>query len=179
MKPQTDRLRRELDDVLQRGHALVARLDDQTLQRRPSAESWSVAECLDHLSATAELYVRRFRRTLDAATVRSQQPREPLSMKGWLLVTFMEPPVRRLRLKLPTQKIAPLPMPSRDVLVQRFEEMHRQLAALLEESDGYDRLKLRVTTPASKHLKITLVDGFSLLTAHARRHLWQAERAAG
>jgi hypothetical protein len=179
MKPHTDRLRRELDDVLQRGSALVARLDDQTLQRRPSAESWSVAECVDHLSATAELYVRRFRRTLDAATVRSEQPRESLSVKGWLLVTFMEPPVRRLRLKLPTPKLAPAPMPSRDALVQRFEDMHRQLAMLLEESDGYDRLKLRVTTPASKHLKITLVDGFSLLTAHCRRHLWQAERAAG
>jgi hypothetical protein len=179
MKPQTDRLRREFDEVLRHGSALVGRLDDQALQRRPSADSWSVAECVDHLSATAELYVRRFRRTLDAATLRSEQPRERLSLRGWLLVTFMEPPVRRLRLKLPTQKIAPAGMPSRDALLQRFEDMHRQLAALLEESDGYDRLKLRVTTPASKHLKITLVDGFSLLTAHARRHLWQAERAAG
>ena len=178
MKPHTERLHREFDEVIRHAGELVSRLDDAALHRRPSAGSWSVAECVDHLSATAEMHVRRFRRTLDAATARNGSNREKLSWRGRFFVYIMEPPVGRVRLPLPTSKLAPAEMRSREALMQRFGEMHRQLLALLDESDAFDRNRLRVTTPASKRITITLVDGFSLLAAHARRHLWQAERAA-
>ena len=47
MKPQTERLQREFDDVVRQGSALVERLDDAALQRRPEPDAWSVAECVD------------------------------------------------------------------------------------------------------------------------------------
>lgn len=177
MKPHTERLQREFGDVVRKADELVARLDDVALHKRPSADSWSVAECIDHLSATAEMHVRRFRRALDAATARNGSDREKLSWRGRLAVYIMEPPVGRVRLRLPTSKLAPAETISRGILMSRFRDSHGQLLALLDESDGFDRNRLRVTTPASKRITITLVDGFSLLAAHARRHLWQAERA--
>jgi hypothetical protein len=178
MKPHTERLQREFEEVVRRGNELAARLDEAALRKRPAENSWSVAECLDHLSATAEMHVRRFRRTLDEATVRNGSTEEKLTWRGRLFVHIMEPPVGRIRLPLPTAKLAPVRMESREALMERFADMHDQLLALLIESDALDRNRLRVTTPASKRITITLVDGFSLLAAHARRHLWQAERAA-
>ncbi|HEX8254801.1 MAG TPA: DinB family protein [Thermoanaerobaculia bacterium] len=177
MKPETERLRGELEDAVRRARELAARLDDAALMRRPSEQSWSVAECLDHLSATGELYVRRLRRVLEAATVRSDNPVEKPSFAGRMFLKIMEPPVRRMRVKIPTQKLAPREMPSRNELLQRFDQTHAQLIALLEESDAYDRTKLRVGTPASKLIKITFIDAFAVMASHARRHLWQAERA--
>jgi uncharacterized damage-inducible protein DinB len=177
MKPHTQRLQSEFEEIVRRGSDLVTRLDDAALQRRPSADGWSVAECIDHLSATGELYVRRLRRAFDEGPARSAQAEERLSLFGRLLVRIMEPPVRRIRLKVPTAKLDPGAPVSREALVQRFAEVHAQLGALITESDALDRRRLRVTTPASKRVKITLLDGLSLLAAHGRRHLWQAERA--
>jgi hypothetical protein len=51
------------------------------------------------------------------------------------------------------------------------------LIRILEESDAINRSKIKVNSPASRYVKLRLLDGFSILTAHARRHLWQAERA--
>jgi len=179
MKPHTERLQKEFEDVVRQTDALVARLDDGALQRRPSESAWSVTECIDHLSATAEMFTRRIRRALDAATVRSADPREKLSFLGGLYVRFLEPPVRRLRVPIPTAKLAPSAiLPSREELLRRFHQSHADLQALLLESDPFDRSKLRAATPASKRITVTLLDGFSALTAHARRHLWQAERTA-
>jgi hypothetical protein len=179
MKPHTERLRAEYMDVVRRGRELVARLDDAALTRRPAAGGWSAAECLDHLSATAELYVRRLRHVLDEAAVRSDSPDEKHSLTGRLFLYIMEPPVRRFRVKIPTEKLAPRELPARTDLLQRFDEMHAQLMSVVEESDPFDRSKLRVPSPASKRITMTLLDALALLASHARRHLWQAERAVG
>lgn len=176
MKPETERLRRELEDAVRRARELAARLDDTALTRRPSEQAWSVAECLDHLSATGELYAKRLRRVLESATVRTDNPVEKPTFAGRMFLKIMEPPVRRMRVKIPTPKLAPRQMPSRNELLQRFDETHAQLLALLDESDAYDRTKLRVGTPASNLIKMTFVDAFSVIASHARRHLWQAER---
>ncbi len=178
MKPQTERLRQEYDDVIRRAKALVGRLDDRALVRRPGDAAWSAAECVDHLSATAEMYVRRMRRVIDASGARSDSPNEKHSLTGRMFLYIMEPPVRRMRVKIPSEKLAPRALPSRDELLRRFDEMHAQLIGLLVESDALDRTRIRVPSPASKRVTLSLLDAFALLASHARRHLWQAERAA-
>ena len=178
MKPQTERLRKEYEDVIGRAKALVARLDDGELVCRPGDASWSAAECVDHLSATADMYVRRMRRVIDGAAARSDSPNEKHSLTGRMFLYIMEPPVRRMRVKIPTEKLAPRALPSRDELLHRFDETHAQLVSLLAESDPLDRTRIRVPSPASKRITLSLLDAFALLASHARRHLWQAERAA-
>ena len=177
MKPETTRLHGEFDEVVQRCNALAASLDDAALMRRPAPESWSVAENLEHLSATAATYNRRIRRRLDAATVSDRFLKEKKSFVGRVWLGFVEPPVR-MRLKVPAKALQPGEITSRDALLARFGETHATLIALLEESDAYDRMRLRIPTAFAKRITVTLYDAFIVLAAHGRRHLAQAERAA-
>ena len=174
MNRQTERLRREFEDVVRRGKALAAGFDDATLMRRPAERSWSRAECLEHLSATAEEYARRIRAALDRAGHTTPRPRERMSLFGWLFLRFMEPPVRK-KLRVPNRVFKPGAVTTREALLARFEEQHATLIALLEESDTRDRRRLRVPDPVGK-FTIPLYDTFAILAAHGRRHLWQAER---
>jgi hypothetical protein len=175
MKPETTLLRNEFAEVVQRGNALAARLDDAALMRRPAEEKWSVAENLEHLSATAATFGRRIRRQLDVSHVVDVTTDEKRSFAGRIWLRLVEPPVR-LRLKVPAAALQPGEIVSRDMLLARFDETHAALIALLEESDGYDRMRLRIPTPFAKRLSVSLLDSFAVLAAHGRRHLWQAER---
>lgn len=176
MKPETTRLRSEFEEVVRRGHALAASLDDVALMRRPAPASWSAAENLEHLSATAATYNRRIRRRLDASSVSHSTSKEKTSIIGRMWLGLVEPPVR-WRLKVPAAALQPGEIVSRDALLARFAETHGTLIALLDESDAYDRMRVRIQTAFAKRITVTLYDGFVVLAAHGRRHLLQAERA--
>lgn len=176
MKAETSKLRSELEEVVRRGNALAATLDDAALMRRPAPESWSVAENLEHLSATAATFGRRIRRRLDASVVADRVTKERRSIAGRIWLHLVEPP-SRLRLKVPAAALQPGEIVSRDALLARFADTHGELIALLDASDAYDRMRLRVPTPFAKRITVTILDAFAVLAAHGRRHLWQAERA--
>jgi len=175
MNEQTVRLRSELEEIMRRGKELVASVDDAVLTRRPAEGSWSAAECIEHLNISAEKYVRRFRRALDAGPKLAPRAQEKLTWRGRFFVWLAEPPPRR-KLAAP-RGYAPQSAPPREELVARYVFLHAELIRMLEESDAIDRSKILVNSPASRYIKLRLLDGYSLLTAHARRHLWQAERA--
>lgn len=177
MKLETVRLGGEFNEVIRGGNELAAQLDDATLMRRPASMSWSVAENLEHLSATAATFGRRIRRLLDGATEQSVATKERRTIVGRVWLSLVEPPVR-LRLKVPAAALQPGEIGSRELLLTRFGETHATLIALLDESDAYDRTRLRIPTPFAKRVTVTLLDSFVVLAAHGRRHLWQARRAA-
>lgn len=176
MKNETLRLRGELEAVVHRGNELVARLDDERLMRRPAPASWSVAENVEHLSATAATFARRIRRKLDASTVQQTATHERPSIMGGIWRRLVEPPVR-VKLKVPAAALQPGEIVSRDALLVRFDETHGALLALLDESDSYDRMRVRISTPFARRITVNLLDTFAVLAAHGRRHVWQAERA--
>lgn len=177
MKLETTRLHGEFDEVVRRCNALAVSLDDEALMRRPAPASWSVAENLEHLSATAATFSRRIRRRLDATTTSDTFSREKKSFVGSVWLGLVEPPVR-VRLKVPAAALQPGEIVSRDALLARFGETHATLIALLDESDAYDRMRLRIPSAFAKRITVTLYDAFIVLAAHGRRHLWQAERVS-
>jgi hypothetical protein len=178
MKGQTERLHREFEDIARRGAELVTSLDDEALVRRPSEQGWSAGECIQHLSITAEEYVRRVRRVLDGAVRTADARDESLTFIGRMMVRVAEPPAGRIKIKTPSPEFLPGELQTRDELLARFQRSHAAMVAIIAESDAYDRRRLKVASPGSDRMKLPLVDTFSLLAAHARRHLWQAARAA-
>lgn len=149
---------------------------DEALRRRPAENSWSAAECIEHLSVATETYVRRIRRALETARRRAPRKKEKLSFVGSIYIRFMEPPVRR-RLPAPKGLMPGAVAENRDALLARFDQTHRALIELIEETDAFDRTGIKLRSPI-RLIKVSLLDSFALLAAHDRRHLWQAERAA-
>jgi hypothetical protein len=175
MHEGTQRLCRELREAVLRGRALITAADDAKLYQRPGEASWSAAECVEHLSLTAEKYNRRIRRMLETAKTRPAGGPAKHTIIGRILLSMMEPPVRR---KLPAPKgFVPGSGDPRDVLLARYEAAHEELIKLIEETDAIDRTRVKVPSPATNLIRISLHDAFALISAHTRRHLWQAERA--
>jgi hypothetical protein len=46
----------------------------------------------------------------------------------------------------------------------------------MDASDGLDLANLKFTSPFFKLLRLSVIAGFTVITAHERRHLWQAEQ---
>ena len=156
-------------------------LDDETYNRRPAKDSWSAAECIEHLSATA----REMLPSLDGGI---RQARE----RGWLA----HGPFQYSRLgdwfvgfavadELPPKKRAKAPKlyqpPQRRYelaqAVQGFQSLQDDLIQRLQLASGVDLARAKVKSPAMSLVKLSLGQWFRLLEGHQRRHLWQAREA--
>jgi hypothetical protein len=76
-------------------------------------------------------------------------------------------------LKAP-RKIRPRTSPPLADAFAAFRASHAQVRAFLREHSDLDLAGAMFPNPFIKGLRLSLATGFNVLTAHARRHLWQA-----
>ena len=57
LTPEIDDFRRQFEQLSADADALVAPLTDAQFYWRPAPVSWSVAQCMEHLNATARAYL--------------------------------------------------------------------------------------------------------------------------
>jgi hypothetical protein len=62
--------------------------------------------------------------------------------------------------------------------LQTFLGEQERVLALVEQSVGLDLGARKVPSPVSRYVKYNVYSAFRIVTAHERRHLWQARRAA-
>jgi hypothetical protein len=163
----------ELERAREHLRRLAGPLDEARWAARPAPGRWSVAECVDHLATTSEFYLPRLRRAV--AGVAPEAGGRPLrrDLVGRLFVWLMEPPVRA-RLRAP-RKFLPGDPPPRDATLARFDRLQDDLVALIRAADGLPIDRVKVSSPASRRVRFSLLSAFAVLAAH-QRHLWQAER---
>jgi hypothetical protein len=87
---------------------------------------------------------------------------------------MFEPPVR-VRMKTPAPFVPPRVDPIPDVL-ERFDYLQGELLQRLDRGNGLALDRQKVTSPFNVRVKYNLYSTFRIITAHQRRHLWQAER---
>ncbi len=95
---------------------------------------------------------------------------------GWV-VRIAEPPPRG-RVKAP-RAFRPKEEQPLDTVVTKFQELQDQIVERLRQANGVDLWRTKIRSPAIALLKLSLGETFALLTAHERRHLWQAEQVKG
>ena len=174
LTPEIDELRRQFEAISTNADALVAPLADEQFGWRPAPAAWSVGECLDHLNATARLYLPELDEGIAEAIRRGVYGEGPFSYAwlGRLLVRLFEPPPRiRARSQ---QAVQPAPNRSRHDVMAALRAYQVQYIDRLRQANGLDLARARVSSPQSKWLRISLGSGFALMAAHERRHLWQA-----
>lgn len=166
-------LRRQFEAAARDARDLAVELTTGQLQWRPAGK-WSIAECLDHLN-NAERMLPRFDRKLAEARAAGGVRRWPYR-SGWiagLYIRSVEPPVRRLRFRSP-RAFRPLPEAELSVALPRFLRLQEDLARRVEESEGVDVSRVRMSSPVVRRFKMSMAEWFAFLAAHQRRHLWQA-----
>lgn len=168
-------LREELAQLETQAKHLVAGLSDEQLHWSPAPERWSVAQCLEHLVITGQLY----HPVLAAAVERGKQdyqsgtsaPYRPTRIGRWLLA-LLSAPARRVRAP---RAFAPAARPA-PAVDRRFLETTSDLDRLLVSAKGVNLRAVKTHSPATRLLRLNLGDAFAIQVSHIARHLRQASR---
>jgi DinB family protein len=158
--------------------ALVEGLTEEQGTWCPSAGSWSVAQCLDHLATGNRVYLRAM---VPAAARAREQRRERRGLAtpglvGRLFVRALEPPAKALfKMKAP-RTIRPRTMPGLSDAFAAFMASQGDALAFVREHADLDLAGVRFPNPFIRGVRFSLATGLHVIAAHDRRHLWQAWR---
>jgi hypothetical protein len=176
LHPQLQDWKREFESIKHEAQDLVAGLTQTQFTWHPEPGRWSVAECLDHLNVIGYQLLPKMDEAIQAARTRGLQGSGPYEL-GWIGRWFrdsQEPPVRR---KFRTVKsYAPKPVRTQDEVVPPFLNLQDEIIGRLEQADGLDLARIRLSSPAMKLLRMNLAAWFAGTASHERRHLWQAQQ---
>lgn len=155
--------------------AEFAAMSDDQLNWKPAADSWSVAQCLDHLIRTDGTFQPQFDSIASGSRKNTLwQNWSPLT--GWFgkfLIRTIDNDSKKV--KAPSKDI----VPTSDIepgIVNRYAEHIAEVNKGIEACSGVDRKKTVVSSPFFSLFTYSLDDALSILVGHHRRHLRQAKR---
>ncbi len=152
-------------------------LSEAQLNWKPSSNSWSVAECIEHLILAFNGYLKGLDKVILTGEKEKKYAKNymKISLAGKVMIFAVDPSIK-----------VPIPAPpkfkpekskkySHEVL-RNFYENLQLLSVQLETAKNLDWNNLKITSPVTSILKLNLGDTFEVLTLHALRHLKQAQR---
>lgn len=169
----------EVAALSSRAHGLVDSLDTGLFNTAPRPGAWSIGQCLQHMTETHALYATPLSRAIDEANRSPQGDGGSIGKRlGWLerwFIRNLEPPPRQ-RFKAP-KKVQPSVELDKTLVCRNYFDHLTGCLELRRRAEGLDLYRLRIPSPLLSLLRFRLGAAFSILTAHDRRHLWQAEQA--
>ncbi len=151
-------------------------LNAQQLNWKPSSESWSVAQCLEHVMANNHLMFRAMDETMTGTNRAGLFERLPVlpSLFGKLMIKVVSPDFKQ-KLKSP-----PAGKPSASAIdahiVNLFIAHQHDIAERIREVERLGAAQIVMTSPFVGWITYSLIDACRLIAAHERRHLGQAQR---
>ena len=168
-----ERLTAELRAADDRARLLVADLTPHQLNWKPSADAWSIGQCVEHLCVSNEIYLGPIAESLDR-----QQP-DPVDeiRLGWFSRKFIRDYIApsNKKAKAPS-KIAPGVSAVEAAILDRFLRSNENTRKLMQAASHFDVNRIRFQNPFVPILRFTVGTGFEIISKHESRHLLQAER---
>lgn len=170
---------RTLMEIVQRE---FSGLTSDELNRQPSPDRWSIAQCLEHLNSYGHYYLP----ILEEQISRGENGQVPASAEfrsGWLgnyFTNSMRPQADGsigFKMKAVKSHTPASTLDTRAVLRIFLEQQH-ELLNLLERARTVNIQKLRVPISIARFIRISVGDTFRFLIAHEQRHVLQAQRVA-
>jgi hypothetical protein len=176
LESQLESLRKQFEAIRRDADAVVTGLEEKQLQWRPATAVWSIIDCLAHLNVVNRQDLNPLFNIIRKGKADGVTAPGPFKWKAWerWFINSIEPPFR-IKVKAPKVYVPP-PDPEVQETLLEFQQIHNDLDYLLRDADGLDLSKLRITSPVSKWIKMSLGARLDLMAAHDRRHLWQARR---
>lgn len=166
----------QFESIAEQAKALIKGLSETQFNWRPSAGEWSIEECFGHLTLVGQTEIRLLEKAIQNAMDRGIRGEGPFQY-GFLARTILrhtEPPVRR-KFTSPRRFRAVHGQPITAIL-PTFLHLQSQFIRAIEQSEGLDLARVKVPTPMSGLLKLSLGITLAQQAAHERRHLAQARR---
>jgi hypothetical protein len=175
--PDIKDLEDQLDAAERDAQALAAGLAEERGGWHAETGSWSVAECLDHLATTNRVYLHPMKELAIRAREQGRFRRGPAApgFVGRWFVRTMEPPVKapfRMKPRIVEPRAA---APLANAFAS-FRTSQDEVRAFLREYADLDLAGVRFSNPFVRGIRFSLATGLHVITAHERRHMWQAWR---
>lgn len=156
-------------------HDLTNGLTDDDFNWRPEADTWSIAECYDHLCMIGNLVAPRLGETIETAAVNGLTGDPPFKygFVGNFFVKLVGPNSKR-KFKAPA-KVTPSSIHSISRVTKDFTELQDQFVQLSQRSEGLDLGRVKMRNPTAPILNLSLGQWFALIAGHQQRHFQQAE----
>jgi len=166
----------EAEAVAGDAKTLFGHLNSEQLNWKPAADSWSVAQCFDHLITINQEYYPVFDRILKGEyrkTFLHGIPFLPVIF-GRMMVKILSPNSQR-KFKAPGAA-RPSSSSIDPQIVDRFIAHQRETLAKMRLLGNSDTAGIIITSPFAGMVVYSLLDTFRLIVAHERRHFAQARR---
>jgi|CXWL01.1.fsa_nt_gi hypothetical protein len=182
MEPDIEGLVAELDRAEREVEELVGGLTEEQLNWQPPApgrggRGWSVAQAIEHLSITNDVYITAVVAALWEARARGGRERKGPIRLPWFgrwFVGQLEPQSTR-KLKA-VGKTQPPSNASQLEVLGHFRAAQANVRGHLRQNADLDLNGIRFRNPLLPLLRFTCGTAFHILNAHNRRHLAQARR---
>jgi hypothetical protein len=150
-------------------------LNEDQLNRKLSPDKWSIGECIDHLVISHDQYLKNIRK-IEFERIEPGNDSKPYkhTIFGNILVNSVSPEATR---KVKTFKVfKPI---HKLIAIGVVDDYHRSLDELIEVArkfEGYDLIKIKISSPISSFIRLNLGDAFMIHLNHDRRHIDQANK---
>jgi len=155
---------------------VVDGLNETQLNWKPGPERWSIAQCLEHLTATScgfnpyfDEALARGRQRFAASSAPAYQP----TFMGRWLIKHVEPESPR-KLRAP-RIFKPSASNVQDAL-DNFLAQQRIFLKFVGQTSGIDYNRTRLRSPVTALVRYSLADAYVITVSHEQRHLQQARR---
>jgi hypothetical protein len=173
---QLEEYRHQLERIRAEVKELTEGLSEAQFNWRPGPDSWSIEECLEHLRMVGQWEVRAIETAVDEARTKgiTDMGPFPFGPVERFVIGMSQPPVRQ---KLPApRRYIPLHGQPLTAVLPTFLHVQSQLILQVDRSAGLDLRRVKVPTPISRFLRLSLGAMFAQIVAHERRHMDQARR---
>jgi hypothetical protein len=169
-------LAEQVEIVTHFAERLVEGRSKAELNLRLEPNSWSVAQCLDHLAQTTRAFLPAI--TDSVATAPKLLTSRPLrtGLLARLFIRNLEPPYR-IRIKVLPQ-LTPQHQDF-DLAWSSFVDSQSQLSEAVFSAAGLAIDTVKIKSPVYARVSYNVYGAFRMLMAHERRHLWQIEQILG
>ncbi len=176
LSSQLIELKNQFESASEKAGMLVADLNPNEMMYRTAPWTWSIAECIVHLTLTSRTYIPILNSVLDEAEKSRRYGQGPFKMDmiGRFLNWSLKPPPR-FKTKT-TQPFQPVEIGNIDETLPDFLILQKGLVATLERSQGFDLNKVKIQSVFNERIRYNLYSCFNIIATHERRHLWQAEQ---
>ena len=172
-----------IETILQKGKEAKEKVQSefstislQQLNWKPSPESWSIAQCLEHLIISHSTYFSALKKITEGIYQMSFWERHsPFSgICGRLLKDQLrEQPKKKL---IAPKIIRPPTSEINEEIIDRYHESLDRFLQYISDCRNVDINTTMITSPAIRMVTYSLRDAFQFLIQHEHRHINQATR---
>jgi len=176
MNEELPKLIDEANAIADDAQKSFGQLNAQQLNWRPSANQWSVAQCLEHLIVINSTYFPILEGIERDRYKPSIQQRLPLLPRffAWMVLKAVSPETKS---KFKTAgHVAPSSSTIADDILAKFKAHQQELIRHMKMTEKLDLGNIIITSPVASFATYSMLNAFKIAVTHEHRHLLQAKR---